>query len=233
MLLQPPVLAIRPVGIEGALPSPLGIVVVVAGVVVVVTVCMAGQLVGAVHLFAMKVPAWSLAGAPQVTQYRSLPTASVTVRLPCFASSSVMTVARVTSFSRAPAFIRSTRTGAGLPPMKRPTYDVAAESVFQPSPDGIESVARSPVELRISTVAPVEAGDPVGSVNADGAVTSRIRWRTPESFRTRADASRGCSAAVAATGASRRRPAASALVHIVERAHTRRCRREATGPHLP
>jgi hypothetical protein len=220
MLLHPPVLAMRPVGIEGAVPSPLGTVVVVACVVVVVPVCPAGQLDGAVHLFAMNVPAWSLAGAPQVTQYRSLPTVSVTVRLPCFASSSVMTVARVTSFSRAPAFIRSTRTGAGWPPMKRPTYDVADGSEVQPSPDGIESVARSPAELRTSTVAPVETGDPVGSVRADGAVTSRIRWRTPESLKTNADASSGWSAAVAPGGASRRRPIAIALVHVVGRAHT-------------
>ena len=220
MLLQPPVLAIRPVGIEGAVPSPLGTVVVVACVVVVVPVCPAGQLVGAVHLFAMKVPAWSLAGAPHVTQYRSLPTVSVTVRPPCFASSSVRTVDRVTSFSRAPAFIRSTRTGAGLPPMNRPTYDVADWSPVHPSPEGIVRVARSPVaELRTSTVAPVEAGDPVGSVRAEGAVTSRIRWRTPESLRTRADASSGWSAAVAARDATRRLTA-SARVHVVGGAHT-------------
>jgi hypothetical protein len=221
MLLQPPVLARTLVGIDGATESPPAIVVVVACVVVVVAVCPAGQLAGAVHLFAMKVPAWSLAGAPHVTQYRSLPTVSVTVRLPCFTSSSVRTVDRVTSFSRAPAFIRSTRTGAGWPPMKRPTYDVADWSEVQPSPEGIESAARSPVaEFRTSTVAPVEAGDPVGSVRAEGAVTSRIRWRAPESLRTRADASSGWSAAVAARDATRRRLTATARINVVGGAHT-------------
>src|SRR4029434_7697132 len=99
-------------------------IVVVVDCVVVVVAVWTGQLAGAVHLWATKVPAWSFAGASQVTQYRSLPTLSVTVRLPCVASSSVRTVDRVASFSRAPAFIRSTRTGAGVPSMDWPTYDV-------------------------------------------------------------------------------------------------------------
>jgi hypothetical protein len=65
MLLQLAVLATSPLGTDGAVPSPPGIVVVgvvVVGVVVV-TVDGAGQDVGAEHLFAMKMPGWSFRGA--------------------------------------------------------------------------------------------------------------------------------------------------------------------------
>jgi hypothetical protein len=117
--------------------------------------------------------------------------------------------------------------------MNRPTYDVVDGSEVQPSPEGIGSVASSPVaEFRISIVAPVEAGDSVGSDRAEGNVTSRIRWRTPESLRTKADASSGWSAAAAAREATKRRATNTALVHVVGSAHTYRCRREATRPHV-
>jgi hypothetical protein len=64
------VLANTLLGTEGAMPSPPTIVVVVFVVVgvVVVTGCVAGQVAGAEHLFAMNVPAWSFVGASQAQQ---------------------------------------------------------------------------------------------------------------------------------------------------------------------
>jgi hypothetical protein len=66
MLLQLAVLATSPLGTDGAVPSPPGIVVVVG--VVVVTVDGAGQDAGAEHLFAMKMPGASFRGASHAAQ---------------------------------------------------------------------------------------------------------------------------------------------------------------------
>jgi hypothetical protein len=119
---------------------------------------------------------------------------STTVSWRWLASSSEITVERVTSFSRCPCFIRRTRTGAGSPPMKRPTYEYAVPASLEahPSPAGIGRTALSPLaEFRISIVAPVSVGSAPGSSSNDGAVTSRRRWRVPESFMASTDASSG------------------------------------------